>query len=130
MFLARASSTSEIGSLSLLSSSTATLINSAECEPGPSTVIPKIPLSVKWELIEEAESTKSCYCIMFVTARQYIPLPGPPELKAVHEPSNVFATWKAVTSGSVQGTDSKAKVMFVLGLSVQMRDSPPMYSDF
>jgi hypothetical protein len=38
----------------------------------------------------EAESTKSFYCIMLVTARQYIPLPGPPEEKAVADPMMVF----------------------------------------
>jgi hypothetical protein len=54
--------------------------------------MPKRPESVKWLLMQEAESMKSFLCIRLVTARQYIPFPGPPELNAVAEPMIVFIT--------------------------------------
>ena len=92
MFLALASSYSGIGSRSLWSSCIRAPISSAECDPGPSMDIPKRPESVKWELMELAESTKLYYCIRLVTERQYMPLPGPPEEKAVAEPRRVFMT--------------------------------------
>lgn len=53
-------------------------------------LIPKRPESVKLELMQEAESTNPFYCMRLVTARQYMPLPGPPEEKAVAEPMRVF----------------------------------------
>ena len=69
-------------------------MSSAEWEPGPSIVMPKRPESVKWELMAEAESTNSYCCIRLVMARQYMPLPGPPELKAVALPMSVDGSLK------------------------------------
>lgn len=89
-FLALLSSASWMGSLSLLSSSTATWRSSAEWDPGPSTLIPKRPESVKWELMHEAPSMNPCCYIRLVTALQYMPLPGPPEENAVADPMRVF----------------------------------------
>jgi len=43
-------------------------------------------------LMAEAESTKLFFCIKLVIALQYIPFPGPPELKAVADPRRVCIT--------------------------------------
>merc|ERR1740139_467145 len=129
MFFARLSSASGMGSLRRLSSSSITERSSAEWEAGPSTFMPKRPESVKWLLMAEAELTNACCCIMFVTARAYIPFPGPPLENPVADPTRVFMTWKAAMSGSVQGADSKTREMLVSGDSVQVRSSPPTYSD-
>lgn len=58
-------------------------------------MIPNSPESVKWLPITLAESIKLCFYIKFVTARQYMPLPGPPELNAVALPIKVLATKNA-----------------------------------
>jgi hypothetical protein len=113
MFLALFNSSSLMFYFSLFISSTKTLINSCEWDPGPSIVIPNNPESEKCELIEEAPSTKLYFYIRLVMALQYIPLPGPPDEKLVALPIKVFITYKAETSSLFQGTDSKAKVMLV-----------------
>jgi hypothetical protein len=92
IFLDLANSSSEILSLSLLSSSKRTEYNSYECDPGPSILIPKSPESEKCELRPDAPSTKLCLYIRFVIALQYIPLPGPPDENDVAFPINVFMT--------------------------------------
>ena len=55
-------------------------------------VIPKRPESVKWELMAEAPSTKLFFYIKLVMALQCMPLPGPPEEKAVADPISWFIT--------------------------------------
>lgn len=127
IFLALFNSSSGIFSLSLFISSTATLINSYEWDPGPSIVRPNNPESEKWELIAEAPSTKLCFCIRLVMALQYIPFPGPPDEKLVAFPIKVFITYIACKSSWFQGTDSNARVILVYGDSVQVLYSPPMY---
>ena len=82
--------------LNLLNSSTPAYNNSKECEPGPYKFIPKRPESVKWLPITLAESTKLFFYIKLVTARQYIPLPGPPELNDVALPIKVRITKNAI----------------------------------
>ena len=75
---------------SLFNSSKAIDINSYECEPAPSILIPNKPESEKWWLIDAAEFTKFFFYTK-LDALEYNPNPGA-SLRDDEQPSKALIT--------------------------------------